>query len=69
MVDRIHSVDDLRSACTLRLTEDRDQIGDVAIARTYEPNPAHRALYDELFAAFEAIYKQNNAIYRRLNRG
>ncbi|MBK7218730.1 MAG: FGGY-family carbohydrate kinase [Candidatus Promineofilum sp.] len=46
-----------------------DQIGDVEIARTYEPNPAHRALYDELFAAFEAIYKQNNAIYRRLNRG
>ena len=45
-----------------------DQIGDVAIARTYEPNPAHRALYDELFAAFEAIYKQNNGIYRRLNR-
>ncbi len=45
-----------------------DQIGEVAIARTYEPNPANRALYDELFAAFEDIYKQNNRIYRRLNR-
>ena len=41
---------------------------DVPIAATYEPNPAHRLLYDELFAAYEAIYKQNKGIYRRLNR-
>mgnify|MGYP003378706062 CR=1 FL=1 len=44
-----------------------EQIGDVAIANTYHPNPANRAIYDELFAAYEAIYKKNNGIYRRLN--
>jgi xylulokinase len=45
-----------------------DQIGDVAIANTYRPNPANRALYDELFAAYEAIYKQNRRLYAALNR-
>jgi len=45
------------------------EIGDVEIAHAYHPNPANREIYDELFAAYEAIYKQNNAIYRRLNRG
>jgi xylulokinase len=46
-----------------------DQIGDVAIANTFHPNPANRPIYDELFDAYVTIYKQNNAIYRRLNRG
>lgn len=41
----------------------------VAIANTYTPNPAHRAMYDELFSAYEAIYRQNKRIYARLNRG
>jgi len=39
----------------------------VPIAAVYEPNPAHRRLYDELYGAYEAIYKQNKRIYRALN--
>ncbi len=40
----------------------------VPIARTYQPNPAHRAIYDELFAEFLQLYQQNRKIYARLNR-
>jgi xylulokinase len=38
------------------------------IAAVYEPNPAHRTLYDELFGEFKALYRQNRGIYARLNR-
>jgi xylulokinase len=38
------------------------------IARTYEPNPAHRQLYDELFAEFVNVYQRNKPIFARLNR-
>jgi xylulokinase len=41
----------------------------VPIAKVYEPNPAHRKIYDELFEEFVAIYKSNQKIYARLNRG
>jgi xylulokinase len=34
----------------------------------YRPNPDNRELYDELFVEFKNIYKQNRAIYKRLNR-
>ncbi len=34
----------------------------------YTPNPAHRELYDKLFAEFVNLYKQNRLIYERLNR-
>ena len=37
------------------------------IRRTYTPNAANRALYDERFDIFKKIYKQMNGIYRRLN--
>jgi len=40
----------------------------IQIAHTYQPDPAHRALYDELFAEFLNIYKSNRKIYARLNR-
>jgi xylulokinase len=40
----------------------------VQVAKTYMPNPDHRELYDELFAEFLAIYKNNKKIYARLNR-
>lgn len=40
----------------------------VQAAQTYKPNPDHRKLYDELFAEFIAIYKNNKKIYARLNR-
>jgi xylulokinase len=39
----------------------------VQIAATYEPNPDHRRLYDQLFAEFLNIYKRTKGIYARLN--
>lgn len=41
---------------------------DVAITHVYEPIPAHRDIYDELFDSYENIYRQNRRIYARLNR-
>ncbi len=40
----------------------------VQIANTYQPNPAHRKIYDELFAEFVNLYNANKKIYQRLNR-
>jgi xylulokinase len=37
------------------------------INRTYSPNAANRALYDERFDIFKTIYKQMNGVYRKLN--
>jgi xylulokinase len=39
----------------------------VEIAQTFHPNPAHRAIYDELFAEFLNLYRSNKRIYGRLN--
>jgi xylulokinase len=45
-----------------------DTLGDdVTIAHTYEPNPANRQIYDQLFTEYLNIYKQNKGIYARLN--
>jgi xylulokinase len=35
----------------------------------YRPDPVHRKVYDDAFAEFVHIYKQNKQIYERLNRG
>jgi xylulokinase len=40
----------------------------IQIANTYEPQPQHRPIYDELFREFINIYKRNKPIYARLNR-
>lgn len=40
----------------------------VEIAKTYQPNPDNRKIYDELFAEFVNIYKSNQKIFARLNR-
>lgn len=40
----------------------------VAIARTFEPDPRHRRLYDALFAEFVQSYKANRRIFSRLQR-
>ncbi len=42
--------------------------GLVPIAATYEPNPAHRAVYDTAYDAFRQLHKRNRRTYRRLNR-
>ena len=41
----------------------------IQIANTYQPNPANRRIYDELFAEFVHIYERNHKMYARLNRG
>jgi len=40
----------------------------VPVAKTYQPQPENRKLYDEMFAEFMAIYESNKKIYARLNR-
>jgi xylulokinase len=40
----------------------------IRIARTYQPDPANRQIYDALFAEFVNLYRQNRGIYARLNR-
>jgi xylulokinase len=45
-----------------------DDIGRrVNVTQTFAPQATHRAVYDELFREFRAVYKQNRAMYRRLN--
>jgi len=41
----------------------------VKISKTYKPDPANRKLYDGLFNEFLQIYKNNKAMYARLNKG
>ncbi len=46
-----------------------DQVSEcVEINQTYEPNPANRAVYDELYVAYVDIYKKNHAIMEKLNK-
>lgn len=40
----------------------------VQYSDTFEPNQENRKIYDELFQEFLGIYKNNKAMYRRLNR-
>jgi xylulokinase len=40
----------------------------IPIANTYQPNPANRKLYDDLFSEFVGIYQRNRRMYVRLNR-
>jgi xylulokinase len=35
--------------------------------RLFEPNPAHRSLYDDRFATFREIHRRLRPLYRRLN--
>jgi xylulokinase len=39
----------------------------VQIADTYQPNPQHRSIYDNLYREFLELYKKNKGIFRRLN--
>jgi xylulokinase len=39
----------------------------VPINAEYQPNPANRGRYDDLYAAFTSIYKRNRSLYARLN--
>jgi xylulokinase len=39
----------------------------VPLTQTFDPQPENRDVYDQLFREFRATYKQNKAMYRRLN--
>jgi xylulokinase len=39
----------------------------IRFSNTFEPNPQNRQIYDRLFEEFLNIYKQNKAIFKRLN--
>jgi xylulokinase len=39
----------------------------IELDRVYEPNPAHRAVHDERYAAFLELHKRMRGLYRRLN--
>lgn len=39
----------------------------VAVQKTYQPNPANRKIYDELYAEFKNIYQAHKEIHKRLN--
>lgn len=39
----------------------------VELKHTYQPNPSHRALYDDRFETFVQIYQQMKDVHRRLN--
>jgi xylulokinase len=41
--------------------------GAVPIARTFEPDPARRQVYDRLFPEFVNLYRSTRKIYARLN--
>jgi xylulokinase len=46
-----------------------DDIADhVEIARTYQPDPKNRTLYDRLYRQFLTLYKRNKQIFKSLNR-
>lgn len=59
----------LLTAVALGYTTFADINTQVPIVQVYEPDPANRQIYDELFATFETIYRQNKKIYTQLNRG
>lgn len=39
----------------------------VRVARTYEPNPANKAVYERQYAVFTELYRQNRKLFRQLN--
>ena len=40
----------------------------IKFTKIYDPNPANRKIYDELFKEFVNVYENNKKMYRRLNR-
>ena len=42
--------------------------GQIEVAQEYQPDPANRQIYDELYDIFLKIYKKNRKIYARLNK-
>lgn len=40
----------------------------VQVVATHHPDPANRALYDDMYGAFRSIYDRNKGIHRKLSR-
>jgi xylulokinase len=51
---------------TMRIADIPDA---VPVSASFEPDPATKARYDELFACFVDLYKRTKPVYARLNRG
>ncbi len=64
----MYAVQALLASAALGYVRYDEMASRVPIAHTYEPNPDHRKIYDELFEEFVTIYKNNQKIYARLNR-
>jgi xylulokinase len=58
----------LLAALGLGLVRKHDISACVEIETVYEPRSAHRAIYDELFDEYLAMYRSTKGIYARLNR-
>lgn len=56
------------AAVGLGLISFDDIPGLMQYAGVFKPNPANRKVYDRLFAEFVRIYRNNRAMYRRLNK-
>lgn len=52
----------------LGATTFQEAANQIQVNQEFQPNPANRQLYDELFETFLKIYKQNHKIYAHLNR-
>ncbi len=59
----------LQAIAGLGLTSWNELGSRTPVAATFKPNPANRKVYDELFREFLHLYRQNRAIYARLNGG
>ena len=56
------------ASVALGYTTFEDVSNHIQIANTYQPNPANRKLYDDLYSEFVGIYQRNRRMYARLNR-
>jgi xylulokinase len=45
----------------------RDACSFIPVKKTYLPRPEFRATYDAGFGVFEKLYKQNKALFHKLN--
>ncbi|HWQ12609.1 MAG TPA: FGGY-family carbohydrate kinase, partial [Roseiflexaceae bacterium] len=59
----------LLAAAALGLADFERAADMVPIARTYEPDQRHRAVYDTLFREYLRLYRATRGIYARLNVG
>jgi xylulokinase len=55
------------AALGLRRASLTDVARSVRVVETFDPDPANRAVYDELYREFRAIHKQTKGIYARLH--